>query len=110
MIIKHFYIKEKLLITDEGDNMKDFWNIKKASKEELQNLFKHVKNHADFTYFQDVLKFNESYLCTKKRGLRCFSFTKDFNPDKARYLIDDRVSVGHCRWENLHKYLDICKW
>jgi hypothetical protein len=77
------------------------------NKEELMEKFKEVQTHDDFKKWLKVAKENELMLVTKRTHRRVFAFQKNYNPNYAYYLIDDGVSTGRCRWENLWKYLEL---
>jgi len=76
-------------------------------KKYLDDKLKEVKNYKDFKAFMKLLKEHDYRLFSKRSGRYVFLFREDYNPNKAHYLIDDGVSVGHCRWGNLYKYLEV---
>ena len=75
----------------------------------MQYQLRDVKDKEDFFDLLNTIKKSKVAfeIRSKRSGRRVFSFSEHINPEKCHYLIDDGVSVGICRWENLHRVLYI---
>lgn len=86
--------------------------------QKYQDILKTVKNHADFKALMTLINSDEEapFIVVKRRGYRAFAFDNyryrigdeiHVNPEYCDYLIDDGISRGKCRWENLYRYLSV---
>lgn len=64
---------------------------------------KELPSFKTFEEFQHWMNNPQKEIYTKRKTKYCFHFTY-FN-NKVSYLMDDRVSTGRCKLENLYKYL-----
>jgi hypothetical protein len=83
-----------------------------ATLEEATGALKMVKDEASFKLFERRLKATHYYktldLYSKRSGRHAFGFNQDqTNPEKVRYLLDDGISYGRCRWKNLWRSLKL---
>lgn len=83
------------------------------SVEEATAALKAVRNYDDFRVFEFRLEactgyFHITELCMKRSGYGTQAFSPlPWNPAKAHYLICDGKSTGRCRWENLHRVMEV---
>lgn len=65
-----------------------------------------IKNRSDLLKFIRKIEQREFALYEKRRRRWCFDFTEHpYKKGYAHYLMDDGVSSGTCRWENLYRVL-----
>ena len=65
-----------------------------------------VKDKASLLVFIQRIEQREFALYGKRRRHWCFDFTEHpYKKGYAHYLMDDGVSNGTCRWENLYRVL-----
>ena len=65
-----------------------------------------VKNRNSLLDFIRKIEQHEFALYGKRRRHWCFDFTEHpYKKGYAHYLMDDGVSNGTCRWENLYRVL-----
>jgi hypothetical protein len=66
---------------------------------------KEVKNIDDFIEWLEPKDTHTILAYTKRKGKYCFGFRFSEITQKIHYLMDDGVSVGKCKFENLNRYL-----
>jgi hypothetical protein len=66
---------------------------------------KEVKNIAEFLEWLEPKETHTILAYTKRKGKYCFGFSLNKKTQKVEYLINDGVSVGKCKFENLNRYL-----
>jgi hypothetical protein len=66
----------------------------------------YVRNYNQLMQLIKEAKEHDYELHMKRRRLLAFGFTQAPNQKKVRYLIDDTISVGLCRYDNLHRYME----
>ena len=71
----------------------------------MQRKLREVKDYDDFKHFLKSVRENDFELHSKRSGRRVFGFNESYNPEYCDYAIDDGVSVGHCKWENLYRVI-----
>ncbi len=65
-----------------------------------------IKNRSELLDFIRKIEQREFALYGKRRRHWCFDFTEHpYRKGYAHYLMDDGVSNGTCKWENLHRVL-----
>ncbi len=65
-----------------------------------------VKDKTSLMVFIQRIDQQEFALYGKRRRHWCFDFTEHpYKKGYAHYLMDDGVSNGTCKWENLHRVL-----
>lgn len=79
--------------------------------DQLNELLKNVRGRESFSVFMHAMrqsKEGDFHLYGRRRGYAAFSFTPHpYKLGYAHYLLDDGVSTGTCRWENLYRVLTV---